>query len=148
MAQTLTARRASEVRNWGQYVHGSSAVAPSRPVDSVVDELLAEVVAFPTPAPQAPKRVVLTRRGRLVRTLAVVFVLAVLVFAVVARGADGMGVTSSHTVVVGDRTSLVDVARVELPAMPVRDAVVVLQGYNDLPGTSLSVGQEIRVPHL
>ena len=143
---------------WGA-LDGSCARAP-------YDEgPLAEVI--PLPVPRAPAaaaesvsvcsvgsvgsvepKLVLTRRGRLVRTFVVAFFIALLALMAAARlGAPGE-VETARTAVVGQGQSLTDVAARELPQIPLDEAVMTLRVFNDIGGTSVQAGQALRIPRL
>lgn len=153
---TPTARGARFASTWP--VSGTGALVPveSWELAGRPQERWAEVVTLPlershsaaVTQPVSRTRTVLTRRGRLLRTLTVLFVLALVGLALAARAMGAPGVSYSHTAVVGSETSLVEVARSQLPQVPVREAVVILQGYNDLGDTSVRPGQRIRVPQV
>ncbi|MDO5696467.1 MAG: hypothetical protein Q4G51_00695 [Dermatophilus congolensis] len=131
---------------WGA-LEGSCATVPS------VDAPLAEVIPLPVRHASEARRprstqLVLTRRGRLVRTFVVAFLVALLALMVAARvGAPGE-VESARTAVVGQGQTLIDVASRELPGMPLDDAVMAIRVFNDLGGTSVQAGQALRIPKL
>lgn len=132
---------------------GSCARAP------YVEGPLAEVIPLPvrrSPGAEAPvrslesagPRLVLTRRGRLVRTFVAAFFIALLALVAVARlGAPGE-VETARTAVVVEGQTLADVAARELPQMPLDEAVMTLRVFNDIGGTSVQAGQALRIPRL
>lgn len=112
----------------------------------VQGQVLAEVIELRPRSREV--RTVYTTRGRLVLTLGVVFLatLALLVRMGVADASTGGDAARIATVT--SETSLSEVARKELPDLPVREATIVLRGFNDLGGLSLERGQRVAIPRL
>lgn len=125
---------------WG-VLDGTCATVPS------YEAPLAEIIPLPVRRASST-RVVLTRRGRLVRTFVVTFLVALLALMIAARVNAPGEVEVARTAVVGQGQSLSDVASRELPQMPVDDAVMTLRVFNDIGGTSVQAGQILRIPHL
>ncbi len=126
----------------------SIAVDWQRP--STVPNGRAQLRLVPPPAPEAATRTGvrrggLTRRGRLVRTLAVFTVLAVIVLMRVAPLGPGE-LAVDHAVTVRSGQSLSQVAAEQLPDMPVAEAVRQLRSLNDLSGDVIYAGQSLLVP--
>lgn len=136
---------------WGA-IDGSCATAPA--YESPLAEVIPLPIGFEPASPAVPgagsarPRVVLTRRGRLVRTFVATFMLALLALMVAARVAEPAPVETARTSVVGSDQTLVDVAAHELPGMPVGDAVMAIRVFNDMSGSSVEPGQRLLIPRL
>ncbi len=93
-------------------------------------------------------RFVLTRRGRLARTLAVTFAAALLVLSLMARLGDPGPLVTARIATVAPGQTLGDVAAAELPGLPLPEAVRMLRVFNELPGVTVRPGQSLRIPAL
>ena len=89
-------------------------------------------------------RLRLTRFGRLVRTLLVAGVLAVLGVGLAGQLASASG--DARTVTVQSGQTLSGIAARELPELPVADGVVELQVANSLSTSQIHAGQQLVVP--
>jgi hypothetical protein len=93
----------------------------------------------------APRSVRLSRRGRLVRTGAVVAISVALGWTVVSTVAAG-AVPPVHTVTVESGQTLSSIAARELPDLPVREGVAQIQLANGLSSSDVHVGQILQIP--
>lgn len=87
----------------------------------------------------------LTARGRLVRTMVVFGVLALLALAYVQSTGEDLLTVERHVVVQFGET-LTEVARRELPRLPVEEGVARLQVVNKLVAPEVVAGQSLAVP--
>jgi LysM repeat protein len=87
----------------------------------------------------------LSRRGRLVRTGAVVALALALGWTVASTVAAG-AVPPLHTVTVGSGQTLSSIAARELPGLPVREGVAQIQLTNGLSSSDVHVGQILQIP--
>ncbi|MCE1178560.1 MAG: LysM peptidoglycan-binding domain-containing protein [Micrococcales bacterium] len=106
------------------------------------------LVSVPTgsQAQQAARRgrLHITRAGRLAVTTLVAAALLAVATAAFAVG----GPTVDHTITVRPGQTLSEIASVELPGLPVGDAVARIQIANDLPGAQISAGQSLDIPEV
>jgi LysM repeat protein len=93
----------------------------------------------------APQSVRLSRRGRLVRTGAVVAIAVALGWTVVSTVTAG-AVPPVHTVTVESGENLSSIAARELPGLPVREGVAQIQLANGLSSSDVHVGQVLQIP--
>ncbi|HEU4998627.1 MAG TPA: LysM peptidoglycan-binding domain-containing protein [Lapillicoccus sp.] len=93
----------------------------------------------------APRSVRLSRRGRLVRTGAVVAISVALGWTVVSTVAAG-ALPPVHTVTVESGQTLSSIAARELPGLPVREGVAQIQLANGLSSSDVHVGQILQIP--
>jgi hypothetical protein len=92
-----------------------------------------------------PPAVRLTRRGRIV--VAVMTTLAVAALALVlASSVDAAPAQIDHAVTVSAGQTLSEVAAVQLPKLPVRDAVAQIQLANSLSSSQVHAGQILLIP--
>lgn len=119
-----------------------------RPLDTTTRP--ARRLAAPPVGAVAPlhesRRLRLTARGRLLRSLVVFGVLALIAMARWAPATEPDQLTVDHHTVVRPGQTLSQIAREQLPALPVREAVVRLQLANNLSAPEVSVGQTLAVP--
>jgi len=94
------------------------------------------------PAPRSPMR--LTRFGRLVRTILVASVIALLGVGLAGQLASATG--DPRTVTVQSGQTLSGIAARELPELPVTDGVVQLQVANSLSTSQVHAGQQLVIP--
>ena len=87
----------------------------------------------------------LSRRGRLVRTGAVVALAAALGWTIVGTMVAG-AVPPVHTVTIESRQTLSSIAARELPGLPVREGVAQIQLANGLSSSDVHVGQILQIP--
>jgi len=99
-----------------------------------------DVVARPAP------RLVLTRAGRLARTLLAVGVLSLGILMLSARLAAPGPIVVDHEIVVRPGQTLSHVATEQLPSLPVDRGVGLLREVNGLSSSQLSAGQVLEVP--
>lgn len=112
----------------------------------VEDRTLAEVIELRPRTREV--RTVYTARGRLVLTLGVLFLAALALLVRLGAADASTGGEVARITTVTSETSLSEVAVKELPALPMREATIVLRGFNDLEGLSLERGQRIAIPRL
>ena len=93
----------------------------------------------------APHSVRLSRRGRLVRTGAVVVIAVALGWTLVSTVTAG-AVPPMHTVTVQSGQTLSSIAARELPGLPVREGVAQIQLANGLSSSDIHVGQILQIP--
>ncbi|WP_374968705.1 LysM peptidoglycan-binding domain-containing protein [Terrabacter sp. BE26] len=93
-------------------------------------------------SPRSPMR--LTRFGRLVRTLLVASVVALLGVGLAGQLASATG--DPRTVTVQSGQTLSGIAARELPELPVADGVVQLQVANSLSTSQVHAGQQLVIP--
>lgn len=123
------------------WVDGSSALAPVE-----VERPLAQVIELYPRVPEVRTR--LTARGRLVILLGALFLAALAALAVFGAADATSGGEVARVAVVTSETSLSEIGARELPQLPAREAVAVLQGFNDLPTREVRAGQKISIPRL
>ena len=90
----------------------------------------------------------LTQRGRLVRTLFVFAVAALLLSVAVARATTPDPLVADHATTVRPGQTLSEIAQAELPHLRVDDAVARLRTLNGLAGPTLVAGQSLLIPAL
>lgn len=112
----------------------------------VQGQVLAEVIEL-RPRPREV-RTVYTARGRLVLTLGVLFLAALALLVRLGAADASTGGEVARIATITSETSLSEVAQKELPDLPVREATIVLRGFNDLEGLSLERGQRVAIPRL
>lgn len=88
----------------------------------------------------------LTQRGRLLRTLLVVAVLAVALSGTLERSVGRDDPRIDHATTVRAGQSLSDVAREQLPHLPVAEAVVALRDVNGMSSSHVVAGRLLLVP--
>ncbi|GAA2024261.1 hypothetical protein GCM10009740_12230 [Terrabacter terrae] len=93
-------------------------------------------------SPRSPMR--LTRFGRLVRTILVASVVALLGVGLAGQLASATG--DPHTVTVQSGQTLSGIAARELPELTVPDGVVQLQVANSLSTSQVHAGQQLVIP--
>jgi hypothetical protein len=96
---------------------------------------------------RAPASMRLTRRGRLVITLMVTVAVAMLAVAL-ASSVDAAAPQIDHATTVSLGQTLSEVAAVQLPSLPIRDAVARLQLANGLNTSQVHAGQLLLIPSL
>jgi hypothetical protein len=89
----------------------------------------------------------LTRRGRLVITLMVTVAVAMLAVAL-ASSVDAAAPQIDHATTVSLGQTLSEVAAVQLPSLPIRDAVARIQLANGLSTSQVHAGQLLLIPLL
>lgn len=115
---------------------------PARPRLRLVDP---DKLAGPVAPYRARRRVRLTARGRLVRTLLTFGALCLLALVALAR-LSAPALPPSHAVTVDRGDTLTQIAAEELPMVPVEAAVVRIQLANGLNGTHVVAGQNLVIP--
>lgn len=121
-------------------------VAPA-PVPARARRPRVELVSVPcgpdvVAAPTSPLR--LTRAGRLTITLTVAVGALLLAIGLLSGGAPATVIDHSTTVRVGQTLS--EVARQQLPQLPMADAVARIQVANNLTGSEVHAGQQLLIP--
>lgn len=92
--------------------------------------------------PAAPLHI--TRLGRLAITLAVLVVALAVTVASLTGGASPSA--PGHATTVQPGQTLSEIAALQLPQLPVADAVARIQIANDLPGSHVHAGQSLVIP--
>ncbi len=87
----------------------------------------------------------LTRRGRLMLTLTATVVMAVLVL-VLAGSVDAASPEIDHATTVSAGQTLSEVAAVQMPGLPIQDAVARIQLVNGLSTSQVHAGQSLLIP--
>ncbi len=120
---------------------------PNLAIDTTTDQQRRSSLDAPTPAVAAPRvRLRLTPRGRLVRSLLVFSVLTLIALARWSPATEADQLTVDRHRVVRPGQTLSQIARAELPQLPIREAVVRLQLANNLAAPEVSVGQTLAIP--
>lgn len=88
----------------------------------------------------------LTARGRLTRTLVLFGLLSLFALMRWAPVTDADGLAVDHHTIVRPGQTLSQVAREQLPQLPVADAVARLQRLNRLTAPEVSAGQSLAIP--
>jgi hypothetical protein len=96
------------------------------------------------PAPAATQ---LTRRGRLVITLMAIFAVATLAVTL-ASSVDAAAPQIDHVTTVSAGQTLSEVAAVQLPSLPIHNAVARIQLANGLNTSQVHAGQLLLIPAL
>jgi LysM repeat protein len=92
-----------------------------------------------------PPAVRLTRRGRIVVAVMTTLALAALAL-VLASSVDAAPAQIDHAATVSAGQTLSEVAAVQLPRLPVRDAVAQIQLANSLSSSQVHAGQILLIP--
>ncbi len=122
-------------------VREAAVASPPRPVLYLVPS----EGRRPSPAESA-RALRLTQRGRLVRTLVAFAVLSLLVSLALAKAFGSPGLVADHATTVLPGQTLTDIARVELPDLPLHDGVSMLRELNGLSSATIVAGQSLLVP--
>ena len=124
-------------------------VRPARPRLRLVTDLGPEstggVAVRARPAPMRPA-LRLTRRGRLLRTLFVAFVLAGAALTLAARLAAPGPLEADHATTVRPGQTLGELAAEQLPGVPVADGVAMITRLNGLSSPEVAAGRTLLVP--
>ncbi len=104
------------------------------------------LVPPPAPPRRARRTWRLTRRGRLVRTLAVFTAVALAALIRFVPFAHAPWQSADHAVTVERGQSLTQVAAEHLPGVPLPEAARAIQVFNDLPNEAVYAGQLLVIP--
>ena len=96
---------------------------------------------------QGPSAIRFTRRGRLVVILMAALVVATLAV-VLAASVDAAAPQIDHATRVSAGQTLSEVAAVQLPGLPIPDAVARIQLANGLNSSQVQVGQLLLIPEM